>query len=216
MPIVTSPQPKPKSPFDITTWTRLLHDCHNSTFSDKILQDITDGVRIGYTGTRSLYISNNHNSASSNTSAIARELEREIGLHRKIGPFLKPPFKNLVGSPMGAIPKKRSMPIKWRIINDLSWPAGHSVNDGISKDDFSCTYDSIDTAISQLKRLDKGALMSKLDLSDAFRHILVHPDDWGLLGLLAYWLTSTTHFSHLVYVLHRLYFYALPTLWLHL
>ena len=24
--------------------------------------------------------------------------------------------------------------------------------------------------------------MSKLDLSDAFRHILVHPDDWGLLG----------------------------------
>ena len=28
----------------------------------------------------------------------------------------------------------------------------------------------------------QGALMSKLDLSDAFRHILVHPADWELLG----------------------------------
>ncbi|KAK3733348.1 hypothetical protein QZH41_003611 [Actinostola sp. cb2023] len=41
----------------------------------------------------------------------------------------------------------------------------------------------MDTAIIHLKRAGKGALMSKLDLSDAFRrHILVHPDDWEFLG----------------------------------
>ena len=83
---------------------------------------------------------------------------------------------------MDAIPKERSTPVKWRIINDLSWPAGHLINDGIPKDLFSCHYDTMDNAITHLKRLCSGALMSKLDLSDAFRHILVHPDDWELLG----------------------------------
>jgi len=74
------------------------------------------------------------------------------------------------------------MPTKWRIIHDLSWPAAHSVNDGIPKELFSCTYDALDRAISQLKLHGKGALMSKLDLSDAFRHILVRHEDWELLG----------------------------------
>jgi len=83
---------------------------------------------------------------------------------------------------MGAIPKKRSMPTKWRIIHDLSWPTTHSVNDGIPKELFSCTYDTLDRAISQLKLRGQGALMSKLDLSDAFRHILVRREDWELLG----------------------------------
>ena len=121
-------------------------------------------------------------SATTNPEAVARELERELSLNRKIGPFLTPPFANFVGSPMGAIPKKRSMPTKWRIINDLSWPAGHSINDGIPKELFFCTYDTIDHAISQLKLHGQGALMSKLDLSDAFRHILVRREDWELLG----------------------------------
>ena len=83
---------------------------------------------------------------------------------------------------MGAIPKKRSKPVKWCIIHYLWWPAGHSINDSIPKDLFSCTYDTLNTAIAPLKSFGQGALMNKLDLSDAFRHILVHPSDWELLG----------------------------------
>ena len=45
-------------------------------------------------------------SAIWNITPTALELERELGLGRKIGPFLTPPFENFVGSPMGAIPKK--------------------------------------------------------------------------------------------------------------
>ena len=33
-----------------------------------------------------------------------------------------------------------------------------------------------------LKSFGQSALMSKLDLSDTFHHILVHPADWELLG----------------------------------
>ena len=112
----------------------------------------------------------------------ALELEYEPGLGRKISPFLTPPFENFVRSLMGAIPKKRSNPLKWHIIHDLSWPAGHSINDSIPQDLFSCTYDTLNTAIASLKSFGQGALTRKLDLSDAFCHILVHPADWELLG----------------------------------
>ena len=74
------------------------------------------------------------------------------------------------------------MPTKWCIIHDLSWPTAHSVNGSIPKEQSSCTYDTPDRTISQLKLHGQGALMSKLDLSDAFRHILVCQEDWELLG----------------------------------
>lgn len=80
---------------------------------------------------------------------------------------------------MGAIPKKHSQPPKWCIINDLSWPAGQSVNDAISKELYTRSSDSLNKAISYLKSFGPNALMSKLD---AFRHILVDPRDWELLG----------------------------------
>lgn len=112
---------------------------------------------------------------------MACEIECELDLNHKVGLFLAPPFQHFTGSPLGAIPKKHSASVKWRIIHDLSWPAGRSINDGIPKDLFSCHYDSPDCAILLLKHFGPGALMSKLDFSDDFRHVLVHVRDWELL-----------------------------------
>ena len=81
---------------------------------------------------------------------------------------------------MGAIPKKHSQPPKWRIVNDLSCPAGQSVNNAFSKELYTCSYDSIDQAISYLKSFGPNALISKLD--HAFHLILVDPCDWEILG----------------------------------
>ena len=81
---------------------------------------------------------------------------------------------------MGAIPKKHSHPSKWRIINDLSWPAGQSVNDPFSKELYTCSYVSIDQPISYLKSFGPNALISKFD--HAFPLILVDPRDWENLG----------------------------------
>ena len=83
---------------------------------------------------------------------------------------------------MDAIPKKHSQPPKCRNIDDLLWLAGQSVNDAFSKELHTCSYDSIDQAISYLKSFGPNALISKLDLSDAFHHILVDPCDWKILG----------------------------------
>ena len=73
-------------------------------------------------------------------------------------------------------------PVKWRNINDLSWSAGQSVNDAIPKELYLCSYDPLESAIVYLKSFGPNALISKLDLSDAFRHIFVDPRDWGLLA----------------------------------
>ena len=69
------------------------------------------------------------------------------------------------------------------MIQHLSAPAGSSINDFISKDDFSLQYASIDNAISMILPLGKGALLSKVDLKSAFRMIPVTPHDWELLGI---------------------------------
>ena len=125
-------------------------------------------------------ISSNHRSATANPAPVAQELERELSPNKKAGPFFPPTFSNSVWSPMGTIPKKHLQPSKWRIINDLSWPAGQSVNDPFSKELYTCSYVSIDQPISYLKSFGPNALISKLD--HAFPLILVDPRDWENLG----------------------------------
>ena len=108
-------------------------------------------------------------------------LATEVALGRKAGPFNQPPFTTYIGLLMGVVIKKCSDSVKYRIIHDLSWPPGDSVNDHIDPDLYCCVYASFDQAVSLVKKHGVGALMAKLDLADAFKHILVQPEDWPLL-----------------------------------
>ena len=65
---------------------------------------------------------------------------------------------------MGSIPKTTHH--LWFILARSSL-----YHDVIPKELFSCTYETINQTISQLKLQGQGALMSKPDLSDAFRQI---------------------------------------------
>ena len=75
-----------------------------------------------------------------------------------------------------------------RVIIDLSWPLGASVNSGIDKTSylnsaFSLTFPTIDDITAELTRLESGALLYKVDVSRAFRHVKVDPGDYDLSGL---------------------------------
>ena len=78
---------------------------------------------------------------------------------------------------------KNHQPNKWRLIVDLSHPAGHSVNDGIPKDLCSLTYITVDMAIEQLVTLGRGTLMAKIDIKSAFLLLPVDPTDRHLLAM---------------------------------
>ena len=72
----------------------------------------------------------------------------------------------------------------WRKIMDLSSPLGSSINDYISKEEFSLHYATFDQALSLVARYGKDALMAKLDKKKhAFRLCPVRLEDRELLGI---------------------------------
>ena len=83
--------------------------------------------------------------------------------------------------PIGVVPKKEAG--KFRTILHLSYPPGDSVNDYIPKDQYYLQHITIDKAILAIKRLGRGAWLSKLDVEAAFCIVPVHPSQWHLLGM---------------------------------
>ena len=82
---------------------------------------------------------------------------------------------------MGAVPK--STPGRYRLIVDLSYPEGQSVNRRISEALGSLSYVSVEGAAQTVLHLGRGALLAKVDIRNAYRNIPVHSDDRWLLGL---------------------------------
>ncbi|GAU97793.1 hypothetical protein RvY_09027 [Ramazzottius varieornatus] len=65
---------------------------------------------------------------------------------------------------------------------DLSRPRYLSVNDYISKADYTLNYCNVDDAVALIIKAGRSCLLAKTDLVGAFRLIPVHPPDWNLLG----------------------------------
>ena len=85
--------PEIHSPFNLQIWHTCLRTHPDADFVSDLLCDIEYGVRIGYQPvTRTFQIHANHLSAKLNPVPVAREIERELDLNRKVGPFLAPPF----------------------------------------------------------------------------------------------------------------------------
>ena len=75
-----------------------------------------------------------------------------------------------------------------RVIIDLSFPRGYSVNAGVQSHTyldtpFLLTLPTIDNITNKIKQLGKGCHLYKTDLSRAFRHVKLDPRDYNLLGL---------------------------------
>ena len=133
----------------------------------------------GYTGSHFSITPKNLKSASDNEAHVTDAIAKKLICWHIAGPFKTPLIHPLHCSPLGAIPQKD---MSWCMILDLSSPKGLSVNEWISKDDFSVTFSKFDVAVNLVRVTGPGALMAKLDIKHAFRIMPVHPDDWDLLG----------------------------------
>ena len=56
------------------------------------------------------------------------------------------------------------------------------MNNHIDPDAFRCFLGSFDDVVALIFKNGVGAMSAKLDLADAFKHILVRSQDWPLLG----------------------------------
>ena len=117
---------------------------------------------------------------------IQAYLDEEVQYKAILRPFQYPPIKDLYISLMMTREKPKA-PHR-RVIIDLSFPFGQSVNSSISKDTYLGTpfllkIPTIDTVTDQVKALGKGCMLYKVDISLAFRHIKLDPFDYNLFGL---------------------------------
>ena len=128
----------------------------------------------------------NHASANLFVQDVAHYLQEETSFTAILGPFDSPPIKNMHISPFMTRPKPSSD--HRRVIIDLSYPKGQSVNQGVSSEQylntaFILSLPTIDNITQKIRKYGKGSLIYKIDISRAFRHVKIDPDSYFLLGL---------------------------------
>ena len=103
------------------------------------------------------------------------------------GPYDHPPYGSSSHvSPFMSRPKPDSN--NRRVIIDLSWPKGASVNHFTNINmylgsTYKLTYPTVDSITKHFEKLGRDALIYKIDLSRAFRQLPVDPHDYNLLCL---------------------------------
>ena len=169
------------TPLNILEWSRVLASHPDQAFAQYICEGLRSGFRVGFN--RSFPLKSAMRSALEHPEVVTNYLEKERGLGRMLGPFqdtstLPPLHINR----FGVIPKGYNTG-KWRLITDLSFPHGHSVNDGIDPDLCSMSYITVDEVARLATELGEGALLAKVDIESAYRQIPVHPQDRPLQAM---------------------------------
>ncbi|CAC5382730.1 unnamed protein product [Mytilus coruscus] len=109
------------------------------------------------------------------------ELAKEVELGRMLGPFTEKPISTLRISPIGLVQKPDN---GWCLITHLSYPNLYSVNDFIDEDFCKVKYTYFDSVLEMISNLGRSALIAKLDISPAFRLLIINPADFDLLGIM--------------------------------
>ena len=171
-----------KTPLKWSAWNWYLRGHQNRVWVDCLLRGITNGVKVGFDGRKVRSARKNLPSASEKPEVIRDYIGKELKKGNISGPWPREVLPQLIANRFGVIPKSNG---KWRLIVDLSFPEGCSVNEGIDKSLMGMVYSSVVDAAHVLLRLGKGALLAKVDMASTYRIIPVHPEDrmlWVCLG----------------------------------
>ncbi len=148
-----------------------------------VVSGIQGGFRVGfdYSSHRCKKAKKNMVSAEGGRLVISQYLAKECTEGRVLGPLDEHLLPQIQVSRLGVVPKHTLG--QWRLIVDLSSPEGASVNDGISRSLCSLSYVSVDTAADIVAKTGRGSLLAKIDISNAYRMLPIHPEDRWLLGM---------------------------------
>ena len=133
------------------------------------------------------FATDSHPSALQFPDNVTAYLQDEMQHQAIYGPYKNKPFGVITHiSPFITRTKEDSH--KRRVIIDLSWPNGASINHYTDSNEYMGTafklcYPSVDNFTDRLRKLSRGALMHKINLSRAFRQLKVDPADYPLLCL---------------------------------
>ena len=165
-------------------WEQVLANHPDHQFRDYVVNGIREGFRVGFDYSKNCVPANrNMRSANQNPTVVSEHLLSECSAGRVVGPFRQDiaSLGTIHTSRFGVIPK--GTPGKWRLIVDLSFPEGESVNDGISTELCSPQYVKVEDATREVVKQGYSAWMAKIDVQHAYRIIPIHPQDRWLLGM---------------------------------
>ena len=172
------------SDLNCDSWDKLMHG--------KPDQDICQFLRYGWPVTYTAPIiptssHENHASAKRFPDVIDAFINKELGMKAMLGPFKAPPFDPWTKTSPLMTRDKPDMSGK-RVIIDLSFPEGTSVNNGIIKNfdqGLNSEY-NLPTALDLadlVLQAGRGAYMWKSDLTRAYRQLRIDPLDYPLLAI---------------------------------
>ena len=166
------------TPLVLSAWEGALQLHPDRAFARYVVRGIREGFRIGFQRKHPLQSSQkNMPSAELHPRVIEEYLAKEKERGRLIGPIRSHrALASLHINRFGVIPKGHNTG-KWRLITDLSFPDGKSVNDGIRSSLCSLSYITVDDVARIVVQLGRGALLAKMDIESAYRLIPVHPHD---------------------------------------
>ena len=171
------------SDLNLDAWHHHLRGYHDQ----RLLQYLAYGFPLSINNPSGLHNTDikNHHSASQFPDAIQQYLHKELELGAMLGPFTEVDYAEYHCSPLLTRPKDGD---KRRVILDLSYPKGASVNDAVTRDrfddlEFSLTFPTIDNIIEQIRYTPGKVLLAKIDVARAFRNLRVDPADAFKFGL---------------------------------
>ena len=118
---------------------------------------------------------------------VKKYLKKELANNAVLGPFYLNPFAHKAYlSPLNTRDKKDSE--EKRIVINMSFPKGNSINDRIKKDSYldeqiCLKYPTVDKLVEIVKKKGKGCMLFKRDLHQFYRQIQVCPRDYNKLGV---------------------------------
>ena len=144
-------------PLCLANWTEFIAAHPDQEYASYVQTELLSSFRIGLdrlsvplqSSTR------NHPSACENEGQVRGYIAAEREAGHLMGPLCQSDLTRIHTSLIGLVPK--SEPNQWRIIVDLSFPFGRSVNDGISSTLASVSYSSMDDAVQRILHLGKGS-----------------------------------------------------------
>ena len=171
------------SDLNLKAWAKYLQN-----YPDKrLLQYLTYGFPLSIQNPDDLNNTKvtNHYSALQYPEAIEQYLTKEKQLGAIIGPFDSIDYPFFHCSPLLSRPKEGR---DRRVILNLSYPQGCSVNDKVSREffdgsSFSLKFPSVDDIVNQVRHTKPPVLLAKIDVARAFRNLRVDPADAFKFGI---------------------------------
>ena len=104
-------------------------------------------------------------SVKAHPAIVQQFIDSELREERMFGPFAPDEILYPVHISRFGIIEKKNQPRKFRLIVDLSYPPGMSVNDGISPELSSMSYTKVDDIVQGIWQSGVGSMLAKIDIT---------------------------------------------------